>query len=294
MKLKFKINKKLTEAYRKVATISKKLLNIAFAYATALTLILMFVFGALKLPEAHNLYLRQTVGSKVYMIRDSKMSGGGTGFAVQAPSGETYILTNDHVCGVSKDGDSVLVSNTDENISMRRRIIAHDENSDLCLIEGVPGIKGLEVADSAPFKGETLKVIGHPRLMPLHLSAGELTGTETVVILVGPISMVNPETGKEEQIDPKMGGVLPEQCMMAKNRQVTEELDLMFFVLKIKFCLVEVKDAYVTSVVVKPGNSGSPVVNFWGNVEGVVFASDSTSWGRMISINDVKAFLKNY
>ena len=292
MKLKLKINSKVTNACRSMSKMGKKSLSFATDYATTLVLLTVMAFGALKLPEVHNKYLRYNVGKKVYMIRDSEHSGGGTGFAVQAPSGQTYILTNDHVCEVSSDGLTVLVSG-DEG-SMRRRIVSHDGNSDLCLIEGMPGITGLEMANSAPAQGDNMYVIGHPRLMPLHVSEGEITGSEDVSILMGPISIINPETDEEELINPSQGGIAPAQCMAKKNSQQVVDVDLMFFVLKVKFCVMTVKNAYATAITIHPGNSGSPMVNYLGNVEGVAFASNSTNWGRIVPLQDIKAFLKNY
>lgn len=276
----------------KVHKVSKVALRTMVEYAIALMVVVGVTIVVLKAPEVHGKYIRTHVGEKVYMIRDNTRSGGGTGFAVKAPSGQNYILTNDHVCGVSKDGVTVLV--TGDEGSMRRRIISHDENSDLCLIEGMPAVEGLDVAGSGPSLGDDVAVVGHPRLMPKHLSRGEITGAEDVTVGLGPISVFDPKTGKEEQVDPKYGGILPEQCAMAKNSQIITDMDMMFFVLKVKFCAVTVKNAYVTGIVIYPGNSGSPVVNFWGNVVGVVFASDSTNWGRLVPIQDVKSFLRNY
>lgn len=287
-----KLQEKLRGLGGKLMAMGKMALGIACDYAMALVVVAILSVTILKLPELQNKYYHSAVGSKVYMIRDSERSGGGTGFAVHAPSGQSYILTNDHVCEVSSDGRTVLVTGPEG--SMRRNIVAHDENSDLCLIEGLPGIEGLEVAWSGPSRGDTLTVVGHPRLMPTHVSQGEVTGSQTITIPLGPISFLDPETGEEIEVPAEQGGVPAAQCMLPKHSQVMIDFDMLFFVIKVKFCALTVKDAYITSAVIHPGNSGSPVVNFWGNVIGVAFASDSTNWGRMVPIQDVKAFLKNY
>ena len=288
-----KLNKeKLKQALSKARDGAANVASFVLQYALTVTAIVVLSVAVLKLPEIHNKYLRASVGSKVYMIRDSYRSGGGTGFAVKAPSGQSYILTNDHVCEVSSDGQTVLV--TGDEGSMRRRIVAHDENSDLCLIEGLPGVEGLKVASSGPHLGDVVSIIGHPRLMPKHVSQGEVTGAEDVSILMGPISVINPRTGQEEQIDPREGGITPEQCSMNKHSQEIVPIDMLFFVIKVKFCVMTVQKAYITAITIHPGNSGSPMVNFWGNVIGVAFASDGTNWGRVVSLDDVKAFLTNY
>ena len=287
-----KLKEKLMNALSKAMNMGKKVITFAAEYALTVAAIALVAVAILKLPEMHSKYLRSHVGSKVYMIRDSVRSGGGTGFAVTAPSGQSYILTNDHVCEVSGDGQTVLV--TGDEGSMRRRIVAHDENSDLCLIEGLPGVQGLAVAGSGPSLGDVVSIIGHPRLMPKHVSQGEVTGQETISILMGPISVINPKTGEEEQISPERGGILPEQCMLNKHSQEKIELDMLFFKIQVKVCVMTVQDAYVTAITIHPGNSGSPMVNFWGNVIGVAFASDGTNWGRVVSLHDINEFLTNY
>lgn len=295
MKLKLKVNNRVASLCSGAFNMGKKLLGLTVEYGMTLTLVATFAFVSLRLPEAYNVWLRAKVGSRVYIIKDSANTySGGTGFAVEAPSGASYILTNDHVCGVSKDKQTVWVGDDDEN-GMRRRIIAHDENSDLCLIEGIPGVDGLNVARSGPSKGEKMSVVGHPKLMPLHVSSGELLGQETVQVVLGPMSAVDPSSGQEIPVDPAAGGIALNECSMPKHKQSIMSMDVMFFVLKVKMCMLEVKESYTTSVEVHPGNSGSPVINFWGNVEAVVFASNSkTNWASMVNLHDIKAFLKNY
>jgi len=278
----------------KMKKMTRATVSTAVHYALIVAVIATLAVGVLKLPEVHNHWLHSKVGSRVYKIQDQANGGGGTGFAVKAPSGQSYILTNDHVCGVSADGQSVLVTD-DKGDSMRRRIISHDGNSDLCLIEGVPGVEGLSVASTQPSRGDTIYVVGHPRLMPTHVSSGEMLGKEDVTLILGPISVIDPVSGKEEQIDPAKGGILPEMCMAPKNSQENIEINLLFFTVQVKFCMLNVKDTYTTAVTIHPGNSGSPAVNFWGNVEGVAFAGSSeTNWGNMLNLKDIKAFLKNY
>lgn len=287
-----RLQDKLKGLSGKLVDAGKMMAELAYNYAKALAVVAILAVIVLKLPEIQNKYYHAKVGNKVYMIRDSEQSGGGTGFAVHAPSGHNYILTNDHVCEVSSDGRTVLVSGPEG--SMRRNIVAHDENSDLCLIEGMPGVDGLTVAGSGPHRGDMLAVVGHPRLAPLHVSYGEVTGASDVSFLNGPISFIHPDTGEEEVIPTEQGGIPLKQCMLPKNDRVWVDLDMLFFTIRVQFCLTTVKDAYSTGIIIHPGNSGSPVVNFWGNVVGVAFAGDSTNWGRMVPIQDIKAFLKNY
>ena len=259
MKLGY-IKQKLKHYVSRAMGIAKEVVGLAFQFALKLAFIAIIAVGVMKAPEIHSKYLRVAVGSKVYMIRDNPNSGGGTGFAIKAPSGKSYIMTNDHVCRVSSNGTHVLV--TGDDVNMYRRIIAHDPNSDLCLIEGIPGVEGLDVATSGPSLGDYVSVVGHPALLPKHVSYGEITGQEDISILKGPMSVLNPETMQEEQIDPKRGGITQEQCQLNKQSQEMIEMDMMFFKIKVRFCVETVRKAYTTGIVIFPGNSGSPLVNF--------------------------------
>jgi S1-C subfamily serine protease len=298
MKLKLKLKKNLKVLQEKLEDLKAKIasalcgaLRITANVAKALVIIIGIVYLAARAPEMHGQWLRSYVGSRVYTIRDNPRSGGGTGFAIKAPSGATYILTNDHVCGVSKDKQTVLVEN-DEGLSMRRRILARADFTDLCLIEGIPGVEGLSLG-SEPMIGQIVAAVGHPALMPITLSRGEIITATDIMILEGPISFINPE-GKEEQVPANRGGITPEQCSLRKHRQVMDVIDFGFFQIPVKLCVIVTEGAYRTNMLIQPGNSGSPIVNFWGNVVGVVFAGDRQMWGIDVSQRDVKEFLKNY
>ena len=293
MKFKIQVPEKLGKFLDTSLKFCKSSAGFVKDYAVAVVTVVALLFLSMKAPEIHNHWLRYKVGTRTYTIRDSAKSGGGTGSAVKAPSGQTYILTNDHVCEVSKDKVSVLVTDEEGN-AMRRRIIAHDENSDLCLVEGMPGVEGLSVARSAPVRGDILNIIGHPHLMPLTLSKGEYIAPQDVSTLSGPIAMQNPDTGVWEQYDVTKGGILPEQCQMAKNKQVDIDIPVFIFTIKVKLCIVVIHDAYATNAIILPGNSGSPVVNALGQIEGVAFAGNEANWGFMISLADIQSFLKNY
>ncbi len=256
-------------------------------------ILLGVAFVSLKAPEMHNHWLRDKVGQKVYTIRDSIKSGGGTGFAVRAPSGTSYIITNDHVCNISKDGQTVLVISENGDM-IRRNIIAHDGYSDLCLIQGLDDVKGLTIANDVPSKGDKMYIIGHPHLLPLTVSSGEMIGLEDVTMNMGPISMFNPQTQLWEQLDIAKGAVVESDCMAPKNTIHESVIDMVIIKLYMKQCLVTVKDAYITTITVLGGNSGSPMVNFFGQVNGVVFSTDEASWGRIVSLYDLNSFLKNY
>lgn len=250
---------------------------------------LMGSFGYLvvKGPEIHGMYLRHAVGEKVYMIKGRIDGGGGTGFALKAPSGQTYIVTNSHVCKgaltQSEDKTSLLV--VGENGAMRRRIIENSDFTDLCLLEGLPGVEGLSVG-SEPGIGEVVGVVGHPALRPLSLSRGEIVGAQDVDIFA---YIIKGSNAFIDSVAPP-GLVRDEKCDLPKNQIVHAETPFG----PIDACLNVTKGAYMSTAVIFPGNCGSPVVDFWGRVEGVAFASDGTNWAYIVSLKDLKKFIARY
>jgi S1-C subfamily serine protease len=245
---------------------------------------------AVKAPEIHSSWIRSKVGSKVYVVRGEH--GQGTGFAIKAPSGQSYILTNDHICGVSKDGLNILVIGNDGE-PLNRRIIARSQHTDLCLIEGMPGTSGLSLG-SEPSIGQVVAAVGHPAGYALTMSRGEIIQREDVIMMQGPISFQNPESGQWELVPAEQGGILEKQCQLPKNETRIIDVDQFFFVVKVKFCLIVTREAMWTNMLIQPGSSGSPVVNFWGNVIGVAFAGDQAMWGIVVNRHDIIEFLRLY
>jgi len=241
----------------------------------------------LKAPEIHGQFLRHYVGQHVYKIQGRLDGGGGTGFAVEAKSGITYIVTNSHVCegalGQSEDKTSLLVVSDDGKV-LRRKIIENSDFTDLCLLEGLPGEHGLSLGSEAGL-GEKAYVVGHPRLRPLSVSSGEVVGKQDVQIMDG-VMKGNPFL--DQMVPPEM---LKDKCDLPKNEIVTIP-ETPFG--PVSLCLNVTKAAQMTTIVIHPGNSGSPMVDMFGRVEGVAFASDGTSWGYAVSLADLQKFLSRY
>jgi S1-C subfamily serine protease len=250
------------------------------ARVLSLTAILLLAGTAVTMaPQIHRSYLRSEVGSKVYVVRGAYNGrGGGTGFAVKAPSGKSYIVTNDHVCAASQDKQTMFVHD-DTGVGVPRQILERSVYSDLCILEGMPGVEGLSVS-YAPSPGDELYVVGHPRLMPLTVSHGEMIGKETVSIPIGIVS-------DELKCDQPKNVMLPLPTLIfgvAPDPGYSGPM----------VCLERIKDAYLTNVIIQPGNSGSPVVDALGNVVAVVFAGDGLGWGVMVSNIDLRIFLALY
>lgn len=258
--------------------------DISTTIVSSILLIGIIFFLGAKAPEIHGIFIRKSVGAKVFIMKDSlTRGGGGTGFSVKGRSGISYIITNDHVCKGSKDGRTMLVLDDLGNY-IRRNIVSQSDRTDLCLLEGIPGVEGLDLG-SPPSIGQIVAAVGHPALKPITLSRGEIVGAEDVEIPEGLIG--------EEHSDQSIFGIpvlTKEECSKHKNR--IRIVSLVFADLAL--CTVVTKKAYISNVLIQPGSSGSPVVNFWGNVVGVVFAGDRYGWGNFVSFSDLENFLSMY
>lgn len=213
-------------------------------------------------------YYRDYVGDAVVRIMNIEKTGGGTGFHVEAESGKTYILTNAHICEVAKDGKLLVEKNGEEMI---RNVIKVYEQHDLCLVEAMPEAEGvLEIADSLDV-GDDIVLIGHPGLRSLTLAQGEFIGQDTIEMLDSKIFKASECSGK--WMEHPMITLLYGRDGLCIQSFVTSAISAIHY----------------------GGNSGSPVVNKYGNVVGVLFAgSEQVTDAHMVPLNNVKDFLKGF
>jgi S1-C subfamily serine protease len=223
----------------------------------ALVLGLVVIFGS----NIKDNYYRSQIGDSVVRIYNMQQSSGGTGFHIKAESGRIYILTNKHVCGLADENDMVIIEKNGEEFARQvyKRYVEHD----LCLVDAIS--QDYSFIDIASFveKGEDIIVVGHPGLRRLTLAHGEFIGKEKVQLN----SVVNHEAECDGTVQFYGNGML--ECI----------------------------EIFVSSAISSPiygGNSGSPVVNKWGNVIGVVFAGNRSQVNDayMVPLNYVKDFLK--
>lgn len=268
----------------------KKLAKIATLTVCLTVIFSSIVYVSARAPETHSYLLRSYVGERVYIITDQNPGPGGTGFSVKAKSGKTFIVTNAHVCALSRDTKTILI-NTEDGKHIRRRIIKVSGKSDLCLIDGLKGVTGLSVGPS-PEIGQIIASVGHPSLLPLTLSRGEIITRVDVTILKGIVN--TPEYPMDMPL-PGADLLTPDQCKQPKNKIIIQTVNFGFGgPQQIALCLDITKKAYKTNMIILPGSSGSPVVDFWGRVVGVAFAGDQNNWGAVVSIDDLKDLLSKY
>lgn len=242
-----------------IKKIGRNVLN-GLRLGTAAAIILAI---AIKAPQLHGDYIRSSVGSQVVMLTNKAGNSGGTGFAVKTPSGDVLTLTNAHVCGLADEKGQVYAKTADRR-AIPIKVKESYDKADLCLLEKVPGMTGITVASGVSI-GEELGLVGHPKLMPLTLSRGQLIGYGDVAVLVS-MEPCAEEGGMYKTVMSMFGPV----C-------------------------IEISRAAYTNIPSLPGNSGSPVVNLFGHLTGVLYAGDSSvNWGILVPLEAVQDFLKAY
>jgi S1-C subfamily serine protease len=215
--------------------------------------------------QLHKLALRSYVGQRTVKVVGQK--GMGSGFFVKAPSGKTFILTNKHVCNTTtKEYIKVVIQPSQE--AFESKILQRSEAHDLCLIEAPTDITGLSIASNAT-AGESVGLIGHPQGWPLTLSRGEILGPTVIQLVTGVQDL-----GEEKD------GFCPEG----------EVVDIIF-----KQLCVEDRTATQLFIYSKAGSSGSPLVNFYGSIVGILFAGNPQDQFNSFAVPlyHIKGFLKD-
>lgn len=194
-----------------------------------------------------------------------------SGEQVKGHSGIDYILSAGH-CKVLADSDNTILIQTEDKHVMRRRIIAEDPNSDLLLIEGLPDLEGLEIAERIVIQ-DHVRTFTHGAGMDTYMTEGEVVQQKHIDIGLFLIS-------SEEDLD---------KCRDPKHR-IEQVVDIMGENKAI--CLMSVWETVVTAKIV-PGSSGGMIVNDAGQLIGVASATDG-SFGYIVNLEHIQDFLSNY
>lgn len=181
--------------------------------------------------------------------------------------GNDYILSAGHRNALIVAGSVEVITESGEH--MKRKVIAEDPNSDLLLVEGIPNLRGLDIAKS-DYARQHVRTFTHGRGMATYETDGILVEDAKLDIPLREIS-----TAAEES-----------SCKAAKNKIILDYFS------GGKVCLLSVEETITTAAIV-PGSSGGMVVDDSGNLIGVCSAGNPP-FGSLVRLKDIQAFVNKY
>jgi hypothetical protein len=244
--------KKLIKRFKKL----KKSISLKRISINTLTSLLILMSAAHMAKHKSDQYIFNRV------IQLQSMMGTCSGEQVRAPSGHDYILTAAH-CRPLVEGGKIIAEDKSEHPAI---FIAEDPKSDLMLLAGISGMKGLSIADSAKDR-EEVRTFTHGAGMKAYKTSGALIESQEVKVLLGLIA------GDEDML----------KCTSMPKYEV-------FYIYGIiPACILSVQETVSTAVTV-PGSSGGAVVDANGDIVGVVSAGDG-KFSFFVQLSDIQAFL---
>lgn len=212
----------------------------------------------------HKHYLYDAKGMSVVKLLGER--SGGTGFQVKY-EGKQYTLTNYHIC-LAADYEDTLKSRDYFGNTRRLKVIARYIKNDLCVLEPINFLPAIRLASNY-YMHEQVYLIGHPRLEALTLQTASIV-SKYYINMTMPRRAQDPCNGQEIKYDVNMPGLDYKYC------------DDMFMALH-------------SNIISYGGNSGSPVLDDFGNLIGVLFAGDrrAVTASYIVPLEYVKDFLKS-
>jgi len=196
-------------------------------------------------------------------ITNMDENSGGTGVILNSYPSHSIILTNKHICeGVLEEGGVVKSSEGLSIINSVRMSTFHD----LCMIMVIKDLKYRTiVADSIDVQDDIF-ISGHPDLYPRQTVQGKYTGNMIINMVTG----IRPCTPEEEA----RYGLY---CLLSGGVPILTPFE-----------------AWSTSAIIAPGNSGSPVFDDMGKLVALAFAGShqGLSFGLLVPLSFIKAELK--
>lgn len=262
----------LRKASTKIINLVKSIIkHEATSKLIAVKLSIALLFAVLAAPNIHNKYLLKNVGKSIVKLHvPSRHGSGGTGYHIKAPDGKVYLMTNRHVCELAENG---ILEAEYKGGFYPLKVIKIAAKTDLCLMEGIKGAKGLRLASSNQEFADDVYSVGHPLLDDLTLSKGQVGN-------VRDIELLNEDANTKEE------------CEAAGDKMKEVTVNTPFGAMRLALCITSIKGQRTTAIIF-PGSSGSPILRWDGAVVGTAFAADNrTNYGEMIPVEVMIKFLK--
>jgi S1-C subfamily serine protease len=210
-------------------------------------------------PKMHENWLRDSTNDSVVQIL-SEHGGGGTGFVVKAPSGQKYTITNQHVCEAV--GSTPWAKKPNGTLVKIQVIEIYDQN-DLCLLSAVPGLPALSISNDLNAPNDDVYIVGNPLLVGSVITKGKIVGKQLILI-----------------------------PYLATDNKCLDNVDpIPFFHYLV---CTHKRASYMVTAKAAPGNSGSPTVNNFGRVVGVLFAGNQYGYSYIVPVKYINNLLKGY
>jgi len=184
-----------------------------------------------------------------------------------SPNNINYLLSAGHCKPLTKDGNVEV--EREDGTKLSRHVVQESPDSDLLLIEGLPGIEGLKIAK---------KEWTHEALVS-YTRGNDFKSFSTEGVII-----------QESEVKAATGPGDDSCAKVPKNKII--DVPILFGLLNIKACVLDVVEM-ATTVPIVPGSSGGAVVNFWGQLVGIASASDE-HFGYIVKLSDIQNFLKGY
>lgn len=223
----------------------------------------MFLVGAIILLNMTDRLPKNEQYIRSHVIQLESAVGMCTGVQVHTPKGEDLILSAAHCKELEQDG--VIYASIDGGRRIPRHIVDVNKETDLMLVEGMPHLKGIEIASSAPLH-RTYQAYTHGRGEATHRADGEYLEEKTVEVMVDVV------IEEEER----------KKCEEQPHQRIAEGM----------YC-VRGYNMVVTTIKVEPGSSGGPVVNDNDELVGIVSSSNSF-FSNMVPLHSVADFIAPY
>lgn len=209
--------------------------------------------------------VRQNEGYiRARVIRLEGEGGACSGVQVHSPSGANYILTAAH-CEVIADSHNNIYASIEDSRPIPRKILEVSDKSDLMLLEGMPDLKGVDLATDSPIH-ESYSAFTHGARQPTHRADGEYLGVQSIQLLKGYVTSPEDEAA----------------CTKDPRQKVVQGM----------YCVLEISEM-ASTIKVEPGSSGGPIVDKSMHLVGIVSAGN-IAFSYHVPLTDIQAFLSPY